>query len=280
MTRAAAPALCLLALSACAGGPGPTSLGAHALRYDIPDENPSTYTFTASAAFSIDAGPIGAMRIGSEQAGRAVLAFRPDAAGVVSTVRVLEFSGRFENPNQGAVEADETDIEGSWTVRVDGRGRVEVVEGPALSGPASDITGPESLVRPFFALLPGRGAERGATWVDTVSTVERAGGTTTRWRSVVRSTLAGDTILDERWLAVIRTESATTMEVEGSSGGVEVSQHLTGTTVGTILWDPAAALLVARTEAGEMEGTLELPGTGFAALPVSGTVRRTVSLQR
>lgn len=279
MTRAAAAALCFLALSACAGWPGPADLGAHPLRYEVPGENPATYTFTASAAFSIDAGPIGTMRIGSEQAGRAELAFRPDAAGVVSTIRVLEFSGRFENPDQGAVEADGTDIEGSWTVRVDDRGRVEVVEAPTLSGPASDITGPESLVRPFFALLPGRVAEPGATWVDTVSTSERAGGTTTRWRSVVRSTLAGDTVLDGRWVAVIRTESATTMEVEGSSGGVEVSQRLSGTMLGTILWDPAAALLVARTEAGDMEGTLELPGTGFAALPVSGTVRRTVSLQ-
>lgn len=279
MTRAAAPALSLLALSACAGGPGPADFDAHPLRYDAPSEDPATYTFTASSAFSIDAGPIGTMSVGSEQSGRAQLEFTSNDGGVVSTVRILEFSGRFENPNQGAVEADESDIDGSWTVRVDDRGRTEVLEAPALSEAASDITGAESLVRPFFALLPGRVVEPGATWVDTVSTSERAGGTTTRWRSVVRSTLAGDTVLDGRWLAVLRTVSATTMEVEGSSGGVEVSQRLSGTTVGTILWDPEAALLVARTEGGEMEGTLELPGTGFAALPVSGTVRRTVSLQ-
>lgn len=279
MIRPAVPAVCLLALTACAGGFGPDALGAHPLQYDVPTENPATYAFTASTAFSIDAGPIGTMRVGSEQTGLAELSFRPDPAGVESTIRIIEYAGRFENPNQGALDVDESDIGGSWTVRVDNRGRVEVVDAPRISGPAADLAAEQNMIRPFFPLLPGGVAEPGATWLDTVTTNERTGRTTSRWRSVIRSTLAGDTVIDGRWLVVVRTESATTMEIEGSSGGLEVIQRLAGTTLGTILWDPAAALLVTRTEGGEMEGTLELPGTGFPGLPVSGTVRRTVSLQ-
>lgn len=279
MTRPAVPAALLLALSACAGGPGPDAIGAHPLRYDVPTQTPATYAFTASTEFSIGAGPVGTMRVVSEQAGVAELTFRPDSAGVESAIRILEFAGRFENPNQGGVEVDESDIDGGWTVRVDPRGRVEVVGAPALSAGAENMAGPESLVRPFFALLPGRAVEPGTVWIDTVSTTERTGDTTARWRSVIRSTLAGDTVVDERWLVVIRTESATTMDVEGSAGGVEVIQRLAGTTRGTILWDPVAGLLVARTDGGRLEGTLALPGTGFSGLPVSGSVRRSVALQ-
>lgn len=279
MTRPAVPAALLLALSSCAGGPGPGTIGAYPLRYEEPTENPATYAFTASTEFSIGAGPMGTMRVGSEQAGVAELTFRADSAGLASTIRIVEFAGRFENPNQGAIQVDASDIEGSWTVRVDHRGRVDVVSAPALSAEVREIAGPESLVRPFFALLPGRASAPGAVWIDTVSTTERTGNTTARWRSVIRSTLTGDTVVDERWLVVIRTESATTMEMEGSSGGVEVIQRLAGTTRGTILWDPIAALLVARTDGGRLEGTLALPETGFSGLPVSGTVRRSVALQ-
>ena len=278
MIHPAVPAALLLALTACAGGPAPDDIGAHPLRYDVPAENPATYAFTASTEFSIGAGPIGTMRVASEQAGVAELTFRVDTAGLASAIRIVEFSGRFENPNQGGVEVDGSDIDGGWTVRVDDRGRVDVVGAPDLSPAARDIAGPESLVRPFFALLPGRASEPGAVWIDTVSTTERTGDTTARWRSVVRSTLTGDTVVGERWLLVIHTESATTMEREGSSGGVEVIQRLAGTTRGTILWDPVAALLVARTEGGRLEGTLALPATGFSGLPVSGTVRRSVTL--
>lgn len=278
MTRLAVPGTCLLVLSACAAAPRPGDVGAHPLRYEVPTTNPTTYAFTAATAFSIDAGPIGTMTAGSEQAGLAELVFRRDDPGVESTIRILEYAGRFENPNQGALEVDESDIGGSWTVRVDERGRLEMVDAPRLSGAAADLAAQENMIRPLFALLPGGVADPGATWLDTVTTNERTRRTTTRWRSVIRSTLTGDTVVDGRWLVVIRTEAATTIEIEGSSGGVEVIQRLAGTTLGTILWDPVAALLVARTDGGEMEGTLELPGTGFGGLPVSGTVRRTVSL--
>lgn len=285
MVRPAVPAALLLALSACAGAGGPAAIGARPLQYDAPTPNRSTYAFATSTAFSVDAGPIGIMRLGSEQAGVAAVVFRREdgedgeATGVESTIRFVEYAARFENPNQGAVEVDESDITGSWKVRLDERGRLEVLDAPALSGPATEIAVQQNMVRPLFVLLPGRAVESGDQWVDTVSTDERAAGTATRSRSVIRSTLTGDTVVDGRWLVVIRTEAATTVEIEGSSGGVEVIQRLSGTTLATILWDPVAALLVARTEDGELEGTLELPGTGFGALPVSGTVRRTVSLQ-
>lgn len=264
--------LLLAGCGAMAGGSVPDGL-----TYGPPDPDPATYLFTDTTVFAIETA-MGAMEVVTGQAGVAELDFRRWADGRV-LVRFPRFRASFRNAAQGTSTVDESDIGGPFTVRVGHTGLVEVVDTPSLSQTLLDIAGPENLVRPLFAQLPGRSVDIGARWVDTVTTVEEIAGTRSVARSIITSTLAGDTVVAGRRLLRIRTESANTIEVAGVSGGVEVEQRLSGVTTGTVLWDEAARLLVERVAAGELAGTLELPGVGVAPMAVRATLRRTVSLR-
>ena len=281
MHRSVPPAsLLLLGLcAACAGLPVPGLGGDDGVLAYGESSGAAVYAFTDSTSMTIAAGPMGTLRVLSAQSGAVEITMEGDAEGIRGTVRVLDYDGRFENPGQGAIRADEDDIAGAWTVALSPRGRLAVIDTPSVSERGREILGDESFVRPFFVHLPGGRAEPGARWVDTVSVTEQGPETVTRARSIIASALAGDTVVDGRRLLVIRTESSTTLEVEGSSGGVEVLQRMSGASRGTILWDAAEGVLVDREESGELEGTLELPGMGFTGLPVDATVRRTLSLR-
>ena len=279
MSNRFAPILSALALAvasvACGGVRTPTPAG---LSYDRPDPDPATYTITDTAVFTIESG-LGPMQVTTARAGTAELDFHrwPDDARVV--VRFPELRGSFENSTQGASRVDESDIGGTFVVRLDHDGRVAVTDTPSLSEALLDITGPEGLVRPLFVHLPGRSVELGDQWVDTVTIVEESGGTRSEVHSVVTSTLAGDTVVAGRRLLRIRTESDGRIEATGVSGGVEIEQRLEGTTVGTVLWDDAAHQLVERVETGELTGTLVLPDVPTDPMAVQAEIRRRVSLR-
>lgn len=251
---------------------------AGALSYDRPDPDPATYTFSDTAVFTIESG-LGPMEVTTARAGTAELDFRrwPDDAQVV--VRFPELRGRFENATQGASTVDESDIGGTFTVQLGQDGRVAVTDTASMSATLLDITGPEGLLRPFFVHLPGRSVEAGDQWVDTVTIVEESGGTRSEVRSVVTSTLAGDTMVAGRRLLRIRTESHGRIVATGVSGGVEIEQRLEGTTAGTVLWDDGTHVLVERVETGELSGTLVLPGVPADPMAVHAEIRRSVSLR-
>jgi hypothetical protein len=270
---AAAAALLLAGCGLATESPGPEGLA-----YDVPTPNPAAYTFSDTAVFTIESA-LGPMRVVTAQAGTAELDFRRwrDDGRVV--VRIPRWRGTFRNETQGAVHADESDIGGVFTVRVEPRGRVTVVDTPSLSDAVLDIAGPEGLIRPLFVHLPGRPVEPGARWVDTVTTVAEVGGTRSVIRSRLTSTLQGDTAIADRRVLLIRTRAENTVEVTGVSGGVEIAQRLEGTSIETVLWDDDADLLVERVATGTLTGTLELPGVGVEPMPVRAETRRTVSLR-
>lgn len=245
--------------------------------YGRPDPDPTTYTFSDTAVFAIETA-MGPMEVITARAGTAELDFRLWSDSRVM-VRFPRLAGSFRNPTQGASTVDASDVGGPITVRLEPDGTVAVTDTPSLSDALLDIAGPESLVRPLFVHLPARPVTAGARWVDTVRTVEEAGGTRSVAGSIITSTLAGDTVVAGRQLWRIRTESVNTIEVAGVSGGVNVEQRLSGTTVGTVLWDDAANLLFHRVVAGELTGTLEMPGVGIEPMTVRATLRRTVSLR-
>ncbi|MFW5947758.1 MAG: hypothetical protein ACOCUW_04635, partial [Gemmatimonadota bacterium] len=265
-----------LLLAACAGPPGPAPAG---LGYEVPDPNPATYSFSDSTAFSIESG-VGRMEVLTTSVGTAELEFRDEPPGYRVEVRFPRLDVAFETPAQGAVRADEADVDGPVVVRLGARGDLVVVDTPALGATLAEVTGPEGLVRPLFVQLPGRPVREGARWVDTVTTREESGGTVTRSTSVITSVLLGDTIVEGRRLLRIRTSASHDVEVTGVSGGVDVEQRLTGESWGRLPWDEASDVLFTRFEEGELTGTLTLPGTGAAPLPVTAWLRRDVSLRR
>ncbi|HUE77430.1 MAG TPA: hypothetical protein VMM83_05765 [Longimicrobiales bacterium] len=271
--------LAVAGAAGCVGSPPPGSPDGPPLQYQLPYPPGAAYTFSDTTEFSIDAGPIGPMVVRSALSGAADVAFHSEAGVLQATVRVPSFSGRFENPNQGVTSADESDIRGVWTVRLEPRGLREVVDSPSLTAAGRAVAAGASLIRPLFASLPGRPAGPGAEWVDTVMVTEEAGGVVSRVWSVVTSTLAGDTAVAGTSLLLIRTSTLTQVEVEGSSGGVEILQRMSGTLRGSVLWDGVRSMLVGRWETGALDGTIQLPGMGVSGLPVQGTVRRSVWLR-
>lgn len=255
-------------------GPGPAGLA-----YDVPDPNPATYTFTDSATFALQAPGYGVMEVETARDGTAELHFRPSQEGYHVRVGFPELRSVFRSPAQGTSQSDESDIDGPVGVDLSFTGAAVVVDTPGLSPALLEVTSAEGLVRPLFVRLPARPVGPGAHWTDTTRTVEERVGTVSRGTSITTSTVLGDTVVSGQRLLRIRTTAITSVEIDGVSGGVEVEQRMTGIIHGRVLWDEGASLLVERVEAGELTGTLGMPGTGVTAMPISATVRRRVGLR-
>jgi hypothetical protein len=207
------------------------------------------------------------------------LAFEPAATGLRATARWVDFEGRLASP-QGTVDADESGVEGAFVLNVDERGRVELVDVPRLTEAFRQVAGaPAMMAQGLFIRLPGRPVEPGAMWVDTVRVTEESEGLTSTFQAVVTSTWAGDTVVAERTLRVIRRAGVLSLGVQGVTQGVEIQQSLTGESVGVALWDPERRLLVAREENGELRGTMELPALGAQGVPVRARTRTRLALQ-
>lgn len=236
------------------------------------------YAFQDSSVFSFDGGGMGPTEMLALWSGVADVAFATDTSEIRATVGFPQLRGRYENPGQAGVSADEGDIAGRFSVLLDPRGRVEVTGTPARAAGAEELVRPESLVRLFFVRLPARVVVPGERWTDTISTVEETDGLRTQSWQVITSTLAGDTTVGDRTLQRIRTETLNQVEVSGSTGGVEVLQRYSGETRGVVLWDAESGVLYAREEQGELSGSLELPGVSAESVPVEGRISRSVRL--
>lgn len=271
-------ALFLTAAAVLTGCGGPSLPTPDGLAYGPPDPDPVTYTFDDTTAVTIEGGT-GPMEVVTAYSGTAELDFREWPRDRRVAVRFPRFRGSFRDPTRARSVVDESAIDGVFAVRLDPGGQVAVVDTPALADPLPDIVGPEALIRTLFVHLPAASVDVGATWADTVTTAEQMAGTRRATRSVIVSTLAGDTIVDGRRLLVIRTEAENTVRVTGVSGGVEVEQQLTGVTEGTTLWDDRSHRLVERWARGSLEGTLVFPGVEMAPLPVRAVRHGVVRLR-
>lgn len=269
----------ILGLQACAGlgGPPPPPL----LLYEVPDPNPAEYTFADTTRLEIRAPGYGVMEVATGRRGTAELQFGElgEGLGLRVDVRITTLDGTFRSGDRETDAVDADDLAGPFGVNLSSTGRVVVVDTPAVTLALLEVAGVEGLVRPFFVNLPGRIVEPGARWTDTVTTREEGPEAVTRATSVIISTLVADTVIGERRLLRIETRTETAVEVTGESGGVDIEQQLSGTIMGTILWDAESRLLVARTETGSLAGSLVMPGTSPVALPVSATIRRSIQLR-
>lgn len=271
--RSGSAAAAILLLVGCGGPASPSPEG---IGYDRPDPNPATYTFADTAELAIQT-EIGVMSALTGLSGRAELEFRGQDHAFQVLVRFPLLRGVFRAPGQDPAMVDESAVGGPFMAEVAATGLVGITDAPALAGALPDITGPESLVRGLFVHLPGRPVPVGGQWVDSVTITEEVGETRSVTRSVITSTLEGDTVVAGRRLLRIRTEAPTALELTGVSGGVQVEQRLSGTITGIVLWDDAAHLLYHRAEAGELTGTLTLPGVADP-MPSRVAVRHSVTL--
>jgi hypothetical protein len=258
----------------------PEPVAPPALVYGLPAIDQALYSVSDTATFRVDSGEMGVMTVTAAFAGTAHMHMDADGDTIEAVVRYLSFRGSFESPPHPAQQVDESHIRGTFTARVGPRGGFVLTDSAELSPALLDVAGPESLIRPLFVHLPARPVASGDAWVDTVSSVEQGQDTETRARSIITTTLAGDTVVGDRPLLLLHTRAQTEIEVTGRSGGVQVHQLLTGVTTGTVIWDDRLNLLVERREEGQLTGTLGVRGEAGTVIPLAATVRRTVELVR
>lgn len=259
--------------------PGPFEPEPDALAYGLPTASPAFYIVADTATFTVDSGAMGPMSVSAAYSGTVEIVMGAGEDALEARVRFHGLDGVFQTQGQRPQRVDASDIDGEFLLTVDAQGRTETVGAPILSQRLLDVTSADAMVRPLFVQLPGRPATAGETWVDTIVSLEHQSDARSQVRTVMTTTLVGDTVVDGRTLVLLRTRADNRLEMEGRSGGVLVRQLLTGATDGTVLWDPHFHMIIQRSEDGSLTGSLEMPGAGAVTVPLAARVRRHVRLE-
>ena len=251
---------------------------ARPLAYGTLSEPSLLYEFADSTVSDIQAGPAGAIRVSTGVRGTADLKFEATGANQRVTLTFPEFAGTFSNSaGGGTVNSTQADIKGPAVLTVTPRGMVTITTRPEVSQAFRSVSGADNVFRRFFVRLPARTVRPSTTWTDTISSEEVNEGLTSRMQSVIQSTYVRDTVVAGRTLNVITSEANRTLNVTGTTQGVEIVQRLTGTASTITLWDPQRRALVSRAENVQLTGTFDLPAMSMTNLPITSTGK---SLQR
>ena len=277
----------LLALPACASAPQPAGpaeaapASATLLSYSPPADAAATYSVTDTTAFDIQGGAIGDIHVVSSVSATTAVTYAAKGGDIEATMRVTDFAGTVSNSAMGGAgpSATESDIEGSATVNVTPRGVVSVATMPTLTPVIQTLGMGPSFFRRFYVRLPAAGVRPGAVWIDTISASDDNAGTKANLNDVVTSTFVRDTVINGRSVALITTTSQRTLNISGTSQGVEIAQKLTGTGTGRVLWDVQRRVLVDRVESAQLSGTFDLPQMGVTGLPVVARGSLHIALQ-
>ena len=273
--------ICAAAVSACAATPPvpPKPVGTM-LAYEAAAPASYTYAFSDTSGFSIEGGAIGNIKATITGVGTAELQYAPTASGIDLTVTLTDFAGTFTNTAAGGMtNATEADVQGPARLHVNRQGVLSVTSLPTASRAAQAVGVGASFFRRFTLRLPGIMARPGASWTDTVTVNEETGGTRAAVRDIVHSTWVRDTIIGGRTLNLITHTTQRTLDITGTSEGVEIAQHLTGTATGVTLWDAQRSVIVERTETTDLSGTFDLPAMGISGLPVTAAGSGRISLR-
>ena len=250
----------------------PPSLDRPTLAYSVPAAPLATYEYADSTASNIQAGAAGAIRVNLGAHGVVDLGFEPSGSNLKVTLTVKEFAGSFVNSaGGGVVAAGLSDVKGPAVLTLTPRGEITFLTKPEMTPIFRQVAGSDGIFRRFFTRLPGRTVQAGATWTDTLTTQEVNEGLTTRTQNIVTSTLARDSVVRGRTLLVITSVSQRTLEMTGTTQGVEIVQKLSGPANSITLWDPVRKLVVSRTETVRMTGTFDLPAMSMTNMPISST---------
>lgn len=258
-----ATSLLLLASAACggastAGGPSPSG----ALTVHKPGMATATFQKNDTIQVEVDTGMMGTITMNGTANATVGLAFADDPAGFRATAHYESLSATMENPMAGPTTITESDVSGQLAFTVDGRGRATVQDKFAVEGAAAQMVGNVGLAHDFFVRLPNRPVNVGDSWVDTLVVDETQDGITNTSTSVTTFTITGDTMVSGARLLRISTETETEMVAEGMMQGMSMSQTLSGSTSGWLLWDVGAALLHESSSTTELSGAMMIDAPG------------------
>lgn len=259
-------------LAGCAAAPpaAPPAPAGVTLAYGITAPATLTYEFTDSNTFNIRGGAIGDISVSARASGTAEAAVAPQASDVAMRVKITDLTGSFTNSAVGGTtNVTEADVQGEAVLAITPRGGFTLTQLPTMTRGAQGIGMGAGFFRRFVVRLPAERIQRGASWTDTVSASDNNGGVRSAVKDVVTATWARDTVVAGRTLNVLTHSSQRTLEIAGTSEGVEIAQKLSGTATGQTLWDPQRNLMVERHENMDLSGTFDLPAMGVSGLPVT-----------
>lgn len=269
-TPGGALAVSCVFLTGCATTGGPSPEGT--LAYDIPTPATLVYEIVDTAAVYINS-PVGSLDIPTNSATTLSMTFTPDPRGVRATGSVESFAASMSNPMQGTLSADLGDVTGHLEIVFGRRGVEEVVSVPAVAGPAAQLAPFHHIANDLFPRLPAGAVDPGAAWVDTVTWTIDDGTIETNSTTVYNHTLVGDTIVDGRTLRHIAVAGDVSNEAEVVQAGTTITQGLTGTATGFVLWDAERGLLAQAFFDRQLEGSMTMPGMAPFNMGLEGPVR-------
>jgi len=249
------------------------------LMYQVPETPAVVYVSESSQDVNIDVPGMGPMNVQGSSQSTMALSFAPADAGVQITVTFETLTASLSNPMGGPMTASESDIVGDLVFTLDERGRGTLVTAPEVKGDAEQLVTPAAIAYEFFPRLPGTAVNAGDVWTDTIQyEVEAAGGTTTT-QSVLTYTLVGDTVVAGAALLHVTFEGETDVVSEVLNEGMEMIQTASGAVTGMFLWDMARGLMVFTESNADLDGSVEIPAAGMAAMPLTVSGTGTVQLQ-
>ena len=266
----------------CATTPGAAPPAPAGVRLAYAATAPTTvsYQFSDSSGFNIQGGAIGDIRVAAHANGTAEATYAPKGTDVEVRLRVTDLEGSFTNSAMGgSTSVTEADVQGEAIISISPRGVMTIGQLPTASRTAQGIGMGAGFFRRFTVRLPAGPVQRGASWTDTVSATDEGAGIRSSVRDVVTATWARDTVVAGRTLHVITHAAQRTLEVAGTSDGVEIAQKLSGTASGYTLWDGQRNLIVERFETTDLSGSFDLPAMGLSGLPVTAAGSGRITLR-
>ncbi len=259
-----------LAYAGCATTGGSSPEGT--LAYDIPSPATAVYHIVDTASVSVNS-PVGSLDIPATSSTTLSMVFESDPQGVRATGTVESFQASMSNPMQGTLSTDLGDVTGQLEIVFGRRGVEEVVSVPNLSGPTAQLSPFNHIANDLFPRLPDGVMEPGGTWVDTVTWTMDDGTIETTSNTVYTYTLVGDTVVDGRTLRHIAVAGDVSNEGEMVQAGTTMTQSMTGTANGFVLWDAGRGLLAEAFFERELEGSMTVPGMASFDMSMGGPVR-------
>lgn len=260
-------------LTACGGastGGGPSPDGMLMMR--MPSAPTAQVTRSDTSVVSVDTGVMGTMEMNVEDLGTIDLEFA-DAGGTVQvTATYSEFVGKMSNPMAGDINVNESDIGGQLVFTLDDRAHATVQQGFDVKMEAAQMVGSKTLAYDLFPRFPRGAMGMGQTWVDTVE-VEEAGDFTATTSTITTYVVQGDTMVDGRSLVKLNTTSEIALSTIGENQGMSMSQNLSGTATGWILWDRSASMTYMSFSESDMNGMVSVDMAGVPDMSLAVTSR-------
>lgn len=256
-------------LSACtSGGSAPVEPsyatpdpGDKPFRYEVPSPPTATYRLTDTMT-SVMTTPSGEMNLSVGSSGTVELAFSADSGGVLVSATVSAYSARLSSSMMPTAEIADDGLSGNLEFVIGPLGDTEVKSLPRVAGPPMLFRFNAHDVFPRF---PGHRLEAGDTWADTVTaSADRislgALPATADNTTVYTYTLVGDTVVAGRTLRKIQVSAIGRSQLSREVAGGTVSQDMTNTVEGFVLWDVGRGLVAVLDLVRTVDGSTSMQG--------------------